>query len=147
MNRMKEDFKLDNLPKHNIYQVPEQYFDRLPMRVMERTAGAERQVPAWQQSLWAPLRTAIAPLVLLLVFVGAFIVTLQQQKQDEQYALQPLAEEEILDYLSYNEDLETADFAELSSMSKQDFTEDFLNISSVAAEEELEYYHIRHIQE
>ena len=147
MDKMKEDFKLDSLPKHNIYQVPENYFDRLPMRVMERTAGARQQVPAWQPALWAPLRTVLAPLVLLLVFVGSFVFTLQMQKQDEAYALKPLAEEEILNYLSYNEDLETADLAELNSFSSNDLTEDFLNISPTVAEEELEYYHIRHIED
>ena len=147
MNKMNEDFKLEDLPKHNIYQVPEHYFDRLPMRVMERAAVAEKQVPAWQQGLWAQLRVAVAPLVLLLFFIGAFLFTQQQQKKSEYYAVQPLAEHEIIDYLSYNEDLETADLAELNTLAKQEFTEDFLNISSTAAEEELEYYHIRHIEE
>ncbi|MBW7467504.1 hypothetical protein K0O23_10525 [Pontibacter aydingkolensis] len=144
---MKEDFKLENLPKHNVYQVPEHYFDRLPMHVMERTAGAENKVPTWQRSLWAPLRIAVAPLVLLLVFVGAFYFTLQQQKQDDYFAMHPMAEHEIMDYLNYNEDLETADLAELSYLSKNEFTADFLNISPTAAEEELEYYHIRHLEE
>ena len=147
MDKMKEDFNLEGLPKHNIYQVPENYFDRLPMRVMERTAGARQHVPALRPVLWSPLRAVLAPLVLLLVFVGAFVFTMRLQKQNEYHALKPLAEEEILDYLSYNEDLETADLAELNSFSKNDLTEDFLNISPTVAEEELEYYHIRHIED
>ncbi|WP_299820776.1 hypothetical protein [uncultured Pontibacter sp.] len=147
MNKMKEDFKLDSLPKHNVYQVPEHYFDRLPTRVMERTTAAEKHIPAWQQGLWVSLRAVAAPLVLLLVFVGVFFFNVQDQDKDEFAAVQPLAEQEILDYLHYNEDLETADFAELSYLTKQEFTSDFLNISSTAAEAELEYYHIRNIEE
>ena len=147
MNKMKEEFKLEHLPKHNIYQVPESYFDRLPTRVMERTAGASQTATGWQHRLLGSVRLAAAPLVLLLVFVGAFLFTLQQQKQDNNYAVQPLAEHDILDYLHYNEDLETADLAELSYLTKQEFTEDFLNISPTVAEEELEYYHIRYIEE
>lgn len=146
MNKMKEPFNLESLPKHNIYQVPENYFDRLPMRVMERTAATKEQ-PVWFTSIWVPVRVAVAPLVLMLVFVGAFFFTLKQQKQGEYYALKLLAEQEILDYLHSHEDLETADLAELNSLTKQEFTEDFLNISPSAAEEELEYYHIRHIEE
>ncbi|MEJ8802222.1 hypothetical protein [Pontibacter sp. H249] len=147
MKKMNEDFKLENLPKHNIYQVPEGYFDRLPMRVMERTAGARAQETSVHAGLWAQVRMAVAPLVLLLVFVGAFFFTQQQQKQNDYSTLQPLAENDIIDYLHYNEDLETADLAELSYLTKHEFTEDFLNISPKVAEEELEYYHIRHIEE
>ncbi len=144
---MKEDFKLEDIPKHNIYQVPEHYFERLPMRVMERTAGAKNSEPTWQRSLWLLLRPAIAPLVLLLVFAGVYFVSIQQLAQNEPYAVGPLAKNEILNYLNAQDDLEISDFSELNSISKQELTVDFVNISATAAEEELEYYHLRHIED
>ena len=145
---MKKDIKLEDFPKHNIYQVPENYFDRLPMRVMERTTGAKENLPTWQQSVWLLLRPAIAPLVLLMVFAGVYFYSMQHSEQSStNFALGPLAEQEILDYLNAQDDLETTDFSELKSISKQEFTVDFVNISSSVAEEELEYYHIRNIED
>ncbi|WP_439879839.1 hypothetical protein ACSX1A_11735 [Pontibacter sp. MBLB2868] len=143
---MKKDFKLEDLPKHNVYQVPENYFDRLPTRVMERTAAAGKPEQAWLPSLWRPLRLAIAPLVLLLVFVGVYFFNIAPTTQEPQYALGPLAEQDIVDYLNNNEDLEVADFAEFSSLSDQELTADFLNISPTSAEKELEYYNIKDLE-
>ncbi|MFD2515041.1 hypothetical protein ACFSRY_14295 [Pontibacter locisalis] len=142
---MKKEFKLEDLPKHNIYQVPDDYFDRLPTRVMERTAAANKPAHAWLPGVWRPLRLAVAPLILLLVFVGVYFFSTEKIKQPQSYALGSLAEQEIVDYLHNREDLETSDFTELSTLSDQEFTADFLNVSSTAAEEELEYYHLRNI--
>ena len=147
MDKMKKEFKLENLPKHNVYKVPENYFDRLPMRVMERTASAGKQEQAWLPSLWKPVRLAIAPLILLLVFVGVYFFNMEEPHQPQPYAMSSLAEQEIVHYLNNSEDLESADFAELSALSDQEFMAEFLNISSTAAEEELEYYHTSDIRE
>ncbi|MDX5419960.1 MAG: hypothetical protein LPK09_12150, partial [Hymenobacteraceae bacterium] len=64
---MKKDIKLSDIPKHSVYQVPEKYFDRLPMQIMERTAGAGYTQAPWYAAAWKPLRLALAPLVVLLV--------------------------------------------------------------------------------
>lgn len=143
MTEMKKDFKLSDIPKRNPYQVPENYFDRLPTRIMARTAAAEAPQPAWQQSLWRPLRLALAPLVLLLVFVSVYYLNISESPAPTVADFASLAEVEIVDYLTSNDtQLETADFAELNSLPSQELTADFLNVSQKAAEEELEYHPI-----
>jgi len=143
MTEMRKDFKLSDVPKRNMYQVPEDYFDRLPTRIMARTAAAEVPQPAWQQSMWRPLRLALAPLVFLLVFVGVYYFNISKSPEQTTADFAALAEVEIVDYLTGNDaQLETADFAELTSLSNQELTADFLNVSQQAAEEELEYHPI-----
>jgi len=143
MTKMNKDFKLSDLPKRNMYQVPEAYFNRLPTRIMARTAAAETLQPAWQQSLWRPLRLTLAPLVLLLVFVGVFYLNISDRPTPAPADFASLAEVEIMDYLTSNDtQLETADFAELNSLADQELTADFLNVSQKAAEDELVYYRI-----
>ncbi|MFT2007947.1 hypothetical protein ACMA1I_04665 [Pontibacter sp. 13R65] len=139
--------KLNNIPKHNIYKVPEGYFDRLPQQVMERTAhqGAGVASPAF--SYWKPVRLALAPLVLLLLFGSVFFLNMQQeQKQVDINAYATvLADTEIVAYLSTAYvDLETSDFEELN-LTKQELTSDFINISPETAEKELEYYQLSNL--
>jgi anti-sigma-K factor RskA len=142
---MNDNFKLDDLPKHNIYQVPENYFERLPMRIMERTVSAP-VTQSWQTNMfWRPVRMAIAPLVLLLVFLGVFYLNMPQDTEKGALNLASLNNQEIVDYLSTYAKLESADFAELSSIERHELTADLLNIDSKTAEAELEYYQINTI--
>ncbi|WP_242927321.1 hypothetical protein [Pontibacter vulgaris] len=138
---MNKDFKLSDIPKHNIYQVPEGYFDRLPMRVMERTTatGNQHHSPVYT-SLWQALRVAVAPFILLLVFVGAYFLSTPTQKAGNA-SIANLPDQEIVDYLTTYAQVEATDLAELSVADK-DITSDFLNISPNVAESELEYYQL-----
>jgi hypothetical protein len=141
---MKDDFKLNDIPKHNIYQVPENYFDRLPMRVMERTAAAPTHY--WQVStFWKPVRIILAPLVLLLVFIGVFYLNVPSDNGIDNMNLATLQNDEIMEYLSTYAVLETNDFVNLNTIEEQEMTAEFLNISATTAEEELEYYNIKNI--
>lgn len=141
---MKDNFKLEDLPKHNIYQVPENYFDRLPMRVMERTAAAPAHT--WQtNNLWRSTRMVVAPLVLLLVFLSIFYLNMPARTSIESINLAALQDQEIMDYLSTFATLESNDFAELNGIEGHEITADFLNVSAVTAEEELEYYNLKDI--
>lgn len=146
MTEMKKDLKLSDIPKHNMYQVPEGYFDRLPMRVMERTATADAPQGFFSTMLWKNLRVAIAPLILLLVFAGIFFMNTsrQQEPQFVSYGVADIPETEIMDYLHTFAQLESNDFVELS-FTEQDLTSDFMNISPKMAEEELEYHQLEEI--
>ncbi|NDK56274.1 hypothetical protein [Pontibacter fetidus] len=142
MNNKHKNITLNDLPKHNVYQVPEDYFDRLPMRIMERTATEPQQ--QWLPvKLWQQLQIAIAPFVLLLLFVGVFYVSLKSQPEQQAINLAAVNDSEIVDYLSAYATLESADLAELNAIQQQELPSEFLNVSSKAAEEELEYYHLR----
>ena len=142
MNNKPKNITLSELPKHNVYQVPEDYFDRLPTRIMERTAASPKQdwLPA---QLWQNLRVAMAPIILLAMFVGVFYFTLNSQSDKQAMNMAVVTDTEIVDYLTANATLESADFADLNTIQHQELTADVLNVSSLAAEEELEYYHLR----
>ncbi|WP_161890908.1 hypothetical protein [Pontibacter russatus] len=140
MRNMKKDFKLSDIPRHNVYRVPEGYFDRLPMRVMECTAAQERMATTlWLARLWQPIRLTVAPLLLLFLFVGAFLFSLRQAPQQETLTVATLSDEEIVNYLSTYAQMETADLEEYLA-ADQSLASDFLNVSAMTAEEELQYY-------
>ena len=145
---MKKDIKLSDIPKHNVHQVPEGYFDRLPMRIMERTAAREQvAAAAWYTQLWRPVRYAVAPLVLLLLFVGVYFFNIQQEQQQVQQAgvtFSSLSNDEIYNYLDIYAQVDASDFEEYS-IADQELAADFLNVSSTTAEEELEYYPLHNL--
>lgn len=144
---MKKDIKLSDIPKHNVHQVPEGYFDRLPMRIMERTAAREQiTAAAWYAQLWRPVRYAVAPLILLLLFVGIYFFNLQQEQQQRQQAvtIASLSNDEIINYLDIYAQVDASDFEEYS-VADQELAVDFFNVSSNTAEEELEYYQLHNL--
>ncbi|MCX2739860.1 hypothetical protein [Pontibacter anaerobius] len=141
---MKKEFKLSDIPKRNPYQVPDGYFDRLPMRVMERTAS-RGQEQAWLPNLWRPLRLAVAPLLLMLLFVGVYFYSMPTQPEEQIVNLAAVSDTAIVDYLSTYATLETTDFAELNTLREQELPAEVLNVSATAAEEELEYYNLHDI--
>lgn len=143
---MKKDFKLSDIPKHNIYEVPEKYFDRLPAQIMERTAGAGYAATPWYAALWSPLRLAIAPLVLLLVVGVVYFTQLKEQPAEPEFNLAAVDQADIMNYLSTYAVLESSDFVDLNTVSDKEMTAEFLNVSPLAAEEELEYYQLDTIE-
>jgi hypothetical protein len=143
---MKKDLKLDDIPKRNIYEVPEKYFDRLPSQIMERTAARGYTPAPWYNALWKPVRLALVPLVLLLVVGIVYVANLQNQSSQPVIHLATVPDADIVDYLSTYAVLESSDFAELTSVSGQELTSEFLNVSPKAAEAELEYYELDPIE-
>ncbi|WP_237144770.1 hypothetical protein [Pontibacter pamirensis] len=141
---MMKDMKLSDIPKRNVHQVPEKYFDRLPMQIMERTAAREQVTAARSTPWWQPVRYAIAPLILLLLFVGVYFFSMQQEQQVLPVNIASLTNDEIMNYLNTYAQVETADFEEYS-VADQELTAEFLNVSATTAEEELEYYRINDI--
>ena len=139
---MKEEFDINRLPKQPGYQVPEDYFDKLPLRIMERTAYAK---PATQpQTAWFwQLKTAFAGLGLALVFTASFLITqLTDQTLSTQEAMSQMSQKEIYQYLVTQEDLETADLAEVTAVNPSQSLE-FLDVrtedvSEIVTQEMLE---------
>ena len=139
---MKKEIKLSDIPKHQVHRVPEGYFDRLPMRIMERTAAREHiAATPWQARLWQPVRYALAPLLLLVLFVGVFLFSAQEAPQQNGLSVASLSDQEIMNYLSTYAQMETADLEEYLS-ADQELAADFLNVSPSAAEDELLYYQL-----
>lgn len=78
---MKTPFRLDEHPRRPqppLAPPPEDYFSQLPRRVMQRVQPeptAAPALPGWLAALSAPMRTALASVVLLLGFVASFWLT------------------------------------------------------------------------
>src|SRR5690606_7786940 len=96
---MKPDFNLDGLPKKQPYQVPEDYFDKLPNRIMQRVTAEPKPAWNWLPILPAPLRMALASVVLLLAFVGVFFLNHDVAVTSEPNQLAQVSDQEIMDYL------------------------------------------------
>ncbi|GAB3532681.1 hypothetical protein GCM10027443_16840 [Pontibacter brevis] len=141
---MKKDMKISDIPKRNVHQVPDGYFDRLPMQVMERTAAREQVTAAgWFAPFWQAARYAVAPLILLFLLFGVYFLNVQPEQQST-VNVASLSDEEIMVYLDTYAQVDAIDFEE-HSIADQELAVEFLNVSSTTAEEELEYYKLHDI--
>ncbi|AMM52547.1 hypothetical protein TH61_17035 [Rufibacter sp. DG15C] len=139
---MKEEFDLNSLPKHHGYQVPEDYFDKLPLRIMQRTAYAAPVAQPQTAWFWQ-LKTAFAGAGLALVFAASFLITqYTDQTLSTQEAMAQVSQKDIYQYLVNQEDLQTADLAEVTAVNPSQSLE-FLDVrtedvSEIVTQEMLE---------
>jgi hypothetical protein len=101
--------KLDDIPQKSIFEVPEGYFDQLPMKILARLEKPERtrSVSVWRFSL----RYAL-PLV---VIVFTLVYLLRPQSIETEELLASIADEHLVAFLdeseiSESELLEAANF-------------------------------------
>ena len=116
---MKNEFKLSDLPKHNIYEVPDKYFDRLPTQIMERTAGAGYSPAPWYAAIWKPLRLALVRLCIAVGSRRGILYPTARAATRPAVALSAVDHDDIMDYLSTYAVLESSDFAEYTSLSER----------------------------
>ncbi|QHL86780.1 hypothetical protein GU926_04725 [Nibribacter ruber] len=113
---MKEEFNINRLPKHPGYQVPEGYFDKLPLRIMKKTAYAAPVAEPLKAWFWQ-LKTALAGLGMAMVFTAAFLITqYTDQTLSTQEAMAQVSQKDIYQYLLNNVELETSDLAEATTV-------------------------------
>lgn len=86
--------KLENIPKNNIFEVPEGYFDKLPLKIQSRTE-AKSLVREQQPWLWYSLRYALPMVVLGLASI--FIFKPKVDKAEK--ILASVSTEELVAYL------------------------------------------------
>ncbi|MCU0383110.1 MAG: hypothetical protein MUF68_03505 [Cyclobacteriaceae bacterium] len=92
--------KLDQLPKKDLFQAPEGYFDALPERIQKRVAK-ERTEPHWYlKPMW---QIIVATVFLAMVGVLWFTNT---QKQNAEELLASIETESLITYLAEEENLE-----------------------------------------
>jgi hypothetical protein len=128
--------KLDDLPKKNIYQVPDRYFDQLPGRVMSRVREKEtaNYPSAILTFLRQPfLRGALAGLAIVLSFI--FIFTLNPKNpqpanpsSDAAGLLSNISQKDAIDYLMTSDQLDTQDLSALS-LSNEDLSHEFIQVT------------------
>ena len=126
--------KLDELPKKNIYEVPADYFEKLPGVMMTRVQGKHRRSQsAWAfvgQAYW--LRNALAGLALVLGIFFIFLfnsnLNTTQPDQNPEVLLAKVSKTEAMDYLLNNEQIHATDLAYLSQ-ADEDISYEFIQAS------------------
>ena len=103
-----EDINLENLPKTNIFKVPKNYFNDLPMQIQAQTSGQIKVVPliSWSQKrTWGSVAAGIT-----IGILGYFTLMPQQDSLGSE-SLAGVQNHEIVNYL-IQENFNQADIAE-----------------------------------
>jgi hypothetical protein len=129
--------KLDEIPKKNIYEVPADYFEKLPGVMMTRVNGSKQETAnlflIFKQLPW--LKHALAGFALLISFIFIFLNNTpapENQMVASSQLLSAVSNNEAMEYLLTSDQLENADLAILPQ-TDEDFTHEFIS----ASEEEL----------
>jgi hypothetical protein len=102
--------KLEDIPKNNIFEVPEGYFEKLPGIIQSRIA-LDKPVEESRPFFVLALRYAI-PVVVLAV-AGIFIFQNYQSRQDDSASLlASVSNEELVSYLIEGDDVSTEELLE-----------------------------------
>lgn len=135
--------KLDEIPKKNIYEVPADYFEKLPGVMMNRV---NRPQPSYLRVLtFTPvpwLKGAVAGLALLISFIFIFLSQNTEPvvgtlNGESTQILAAVSGQEAMDYLLTSDQLETYDLAILPQ-AEQDFTHEFIQASDAELERAVE---------
>jgi hypothetical protein len=105
--------KLDDIPKKNIFEVPEGYFDKLPLQIQARVEGENVAVsrPIWGLALKYALPVLIAGLAL------AYFLRPQYSHPEE--LLANIANEHLIAYLDET-DITANDLLEIVNFNEKD---------------------------
>ncbi len=132
---MKPEFKLEDFKRENVYNVPENYFDKLPNRIMQRVTAAPEKTPV---TGWlSPWRLAFAGTGFAAIFATVFMLNTQETEISYSNQLARINQTEIVNYLLASEQLERNDLTYLSAADR-DFTSEFINVENKAISEVLE---------
>ncbi|QIX60160.1 hypothetical protein FY528_01425 [Hymenobacter lutimineralis] len=111
---MNTPFRLDEhrrRPHPPLTPPPDRYFEQLPTRLMQRVQPASAPAWGWLSALSAPLRTALASVVVLGGFAASFFLSPAPAATS---SLAQVPQEELVQYLlATDQRLTLADLAEL----------------------------------
>jgi hypothetical protein len=134
---MKPNFNLEDLKRENVYNVPENYFDKLPNRIMQRVTATPPETSGAKSWLPAPVRLALAGSGFAAVFATVFLLNFSQTDQTFTGRLAAVPETEIVNYLLASEQLDRSDLA-LFPGAETDLTYEFISASQTEIKQELE---------
>ena len=105
--------KLEDIPKKSIFEVPEGYFDRLPLKIQTRveTASTTHSLPVWNLAL----RYAL-PVIIIAV---ALIYYLKPTAYQTEELLAEVSNEHLVAYLSESE-INEHDLLEIVNFNESD---------------------------
>jgi len=121
---LRKSLKLEDIPKEQIFQVPERYFDELPMIIQARIARKEST--KWWQVYLAPANSwkvalITAVLTLIIVFSGVFKSSTVGVSVDSMLA--DVSLEDLIEYVEYS-DISTDEI--LAELDLSDYDIEFL---------------------
>ena len=132
---MEPNFKLENLRRENVYNVPEAYFDKLPNRIMQRVTKTP-EVSESKFRIPAYLRMALAGSGFAAVFATVFLLNTEKEKPVS-YSLTSVPKTEIVNYLLASEQMDHSDLTILN-VADRDLTADFVSANQTDIHQELE---------
>jgi hypothetical protein len=103
-----EDINLENIPKANIFKVPKNYFNNLPMQIQAQTSGQTRVVPLIS---WSQKRTWASVAACTIIGILGYFTLMPQQDSLGNESLSGVQNHEIVNYL-IQENFNQADIAE-----------------------------------
>jgi hypothetical protein len=103
-----ENINLENIPKKNIFNVPENYFNDLPMRIQAQTSGQTIVVPLIS---WSKKRTWGSIAACMAIGILGYFTLIPQQNSLGNESLTGVQNQEIVNYL-IQENINQTDVAE-----------------------------------
>ena len=105
--------KLEDIPKKNIFEVPEAYFERLPLRIQAKveTAPQTHSLPVWNLALRYALPAVIAAVALVYYF--------KPTSYETEELLAEVSNEHLVAYLSESE-INEHDLLEIVNFNESD---------------------------
>ncbi|MBI3481734.1 MAG: hypothetical protein HY015_01935 [Bacteroidetes bacterium] len=87
--------KLDEIPKKNVFEVPDGYFDRLALKIQSRTEELSpvKSIPTWNLAL-----RYVLPIVL--IAVALIFIFKPKATQDTEHLLASVSSEQLVEYLN-----------------------------------------------
>ena len=123
--------KLDEIPKKNIYEVPADYFEKLPGIMMNRVTARQQAQGIFAFGTMPWLKSALAGLALVISFIFIFLTNISGPEintGENSQLMAAVSETEALEYLLTSDQLENYDLAMLPQ-AEQDFTHEFIQAS------------------
>lgn len=101
-------FDLDKISRENIFKVPENYFENLPMQIQAKTSGKAKVIPLVS---WSMKRTWASLAACSIIVILAYFTWMPKQDALSNEALSEVQNKEIVNYL-IQEDVSQSDIAE-----------------------------------
>lgn len=97
-------YRLDDIDKKNKFEVPEGYFEDLPMKIQQRIEQEKKSPQTIQLPVWS---MALAASILLIL---SFVFIFNENEQSAEELLAEISQEELIAYVDYF-DLDVYDIA------------------------------------
>ena len=112
--------KLEDIPKKNIFEVPDGYFDKLPTKIQARTA--DESAPSWTWSWGLSLKLALP--VVVITLAGIFWLRPGPPAIDVRAELATIAPADLQQYLDQNEAVYDTDITTEELLENPDWSND-----------------------